>query len=237
MCPRVARASSLVGALLSVSAVSAYAGNIWIPGSEGGNVAVRTIQERKFDHVVRQQYDFSCGSAALATLLTFHYADPTNEQTAFAEMYKQGDQEKIAKVGFSLLDMKAYLDSHGYEADGYSASLDVLAQAHVSAIALINYRGYQHFVVVTGLKENLVLVGDPALGSRVIPRAEFEAMWPKNILFIIKNKSEVGQKYFNTASEWNATGRTPLGEAVSRESLAAISIMLPVRFVDGTGDF
>lgn len=227
-----------VGCLMvGMVSISAGAGNVWIPGGEGGNITVRTVQERKFDHVVRQQYDFSCGSAALATLLTFHYSDPTDEQKAFAAMYADGDQEKIAKVGFSLLDMKKYLDTHGYQADGYAASLEVLEQARVAAIALINYRGYQHFVVVTGLKDNLVLVGDPSLGSRVIPRADFEGMWPSKILFIIKNKSDVGQKSFNKASEWSATGRAPLGMAVSQESLAAISIMLPMRFPDGSGDF
>ncbi|MDF0678119.1 MAG: hypothetical protein P0107_03335 [Nitrosomonas sp.] len=33
------------------------------------------IQGKSFSTVYRQQFDFSCGSAALASLLTFHYDD------------------------------------------------------------------------------------------------------------------------------------------------------------------
>ncbi|RYF14189.1 MAG: peptidase C39, partial [Oxalobacteraceae bacterium] len=37
---------------------------------------VTSLIGRRFETVVRQQYDFSCGSAALATLLRYHYDDP-----------------------------------------------------------------------------------------------------------------------------------------------------------------
>ena len=87
----------------------ADAGSVWLPDIGGvSNVTTRTIQEAKFAQVVRQQYDFSCGSAALATLLTFHYDRQTKEQDAFSAMYAAGDKEKIAAAGFSLLDMKTY---------------------------------------------------------------------------------------------------------------------------------
>jgi hypothetical protein len=58
-------------------APNAQAGAVWLPGIGGGdNVLVKSMKERKFEQVVRQQYDFSCGSAALATLLTYHYENP-----------------------------------------------------------------------------------------------------------------------------------------------------------------
>ena len=76
---------------------NATAGNIWLPGIEGvSNVAAASIKEKKFHQVVRQQYDFSCGSAALATLMTYHYEQAIDEQTAFDIMYENGDKEKIA---------------------------------------------------------------------------------------------------------------------------------------------
>lgn len=220
-------------ALLPVVAV---ASGVWLPGAGNLNVDVRNLQERRFDHVVRQQYDFSCGSAALATLLTFHYNEPTTERETFDYMYARGDKAKIAKVGFSLLDMKAFLAENGYQADGYEASLDTLAGAGVSAIALINYRGYQHFVVVKGLKDGMVLIADPSLGTRLAPRAEFEAMWPSRILFIIKNRSTVGKQYFNTAAEWSSASQSPLDDAVSRDSLGGLTINLPTAMPNGLSD-
>lgn len=220
-------------ALILGAAAPGEAGSVWLPGADGiANVPARSIQERKFERVVRQQYDFSCGSAALATLLTFHYEDQTSEQAAFAAMYEAGDKEKIARVGFSLLDMKTYLEAHGYQADGFEASLDTLAEAGVPAIALINYRGYQHFVVIKGLDRdrNEVLVGDPSLGLRFMSRTEFERMWENRILFIIRNRPAIGRRHFSPAEEWQALARAPLGEALSRDSLASLTVALPALF-------
>ena len=223
--------SFLLAALLLADL--AAAGTVWLQGAEGiSNVPIRSIQERKFERVVRQQFDFSCGSAALATLLTFHYDQDTNEQEPFRWMYERGDQEKISRVGFSLLDMKKFLESAGYEADGYKATLDTLGEAKVPAIALINIRGYRHFVVVKGVRDNEVLLGDPALGLRKMTRQEFQASWDNGILFIIRNKAEVGARTFNTMAEWSRIPRAPLGLALAEESLASVTISLP-----GFGEF
>ena len=43
------------------------------------NVPVTSIREGRFQTVIRQEFDFSCGSAALASLLTYHYERPTTE--------------------------------------------------------------------------------------------------------------------------------------------------------------
>jgi len=205
----------------------AQAGSVWLPGIGGdATVSVKSIKERKFAEVVRQQYDFSCGSAALATLLTYHYENPVDEQTAFDYMYDKGDQEKIKRAGFSLLDMKSYLEGHGYQADGFEATLDTVAEANVPAITLLDVRGYRHFVVVKGVTDDEVLVGDPALGLKFFDRDEFEEMWQNGILFIITNEVEVGKKHFNSAVAWQALARAPLGRAVSHESLSALTVTM-----------
>ena len=207
---------------------ASYGGSVWLPGVGGvANVPTRSLLESKFANVVRQQYDFSCGSAALATLLTFHYGRDTAEQDAFNSMYAAGDKEKIARAGFSLLDMKQYLESIGYQADGYEASLHKLESVGVPAIALVNHRGYRHFVVVKGVQGNEVLIGDPALGMKYMSRAQFEETWDNGVLFIIKNKPAIGKSHFNIAAEWQALARAPLGPELSADSLADLTIDLP----------
>lgn len=209
-------------------AATAQGGSVWLPdGASVSNVQVSSLQERKFSQVIRQQYDFSCGSAALATLLTFHYDDATSEQAAFGYMFENGEQEKITRYGFSLLDMKKYLENSGYQADGYSADLETLASVGVPAIALINVRGYRHFVVIKGLENQQVLIGDPALGLRFVKREDFEAMWENGILFIIRNQSEIGRKYFNADREWRLLAKAPLGDAIDRQSLESLTVSLP----------
>lgn len=216
--------------LATVSCCSqiAAAGDVWLPGVGGvANVPTRSLLESKFSRVVRQQYDFSCGSAALATLLTYHYGRDTAEQDAFNAMYAAGDKAKIAQAGFSLLDMKTFLESIGYQADGYQASLQKLASVGVPAIALVNHRGYRHFVVVKGVRDDEVLIGDPALGIKYMTRAEFEQIWDNGVLFVIKTEPEIGKSHFNVGKEWQALARAPLGSAMSSESLADLTVNLP----------
>ena len=123
----------------SLGASAVPEGRVEIPVQAGGNfsVPVFSMKEQRFQKTIHQQYDFSCGSAALATLLTHHYNYPVSEQEVFREMFARGDQAKIKKEGFSLLDIKNYLATRGFEADGYVAELDKLSVAGIPAIALV----------------------------------------------------------------------------------------------------
>jgi len=212
----------------------AHAGEVSLYGLAGGgggeySVRLRSLKEAKFRSTVRQQYDFSCGSAALATLLTYHYAHPVSETDVFRYMFARGDQARIQREGFSLLDIKGYLAGHGYEADGFETTLDKLAEVSVPAIVLVNEGGYQHFVVIKGIRGDEVLVGDPSMGSRILPRARFEQSWVNGIVFVITSVRETST--FNASADWRA-GKAPLGLAVSREALGNL-----VLFQRGRNDF
>ena len=199
--------SLLAGA---VGAAAAPKGFVDLPAQAGASYSapVVSMKEQRFQKTLHQQYDFSCGSAALATLLTHHYNFRVSEQDVFREMFVSGDQAKIRKEGFSLLDMKSYLVAHGFDADGYVAELDKLSTAKVPAIVLIKENGYFHFVVVKGLRDGRVLIGDPSTGTRVISRNRFNEIWANNILFVVKNKLEVAR--FNADRDWQAAPASPI---------------------------
>lgn len=211
--------------LLCLVAAPADAGWVGLAGSGLGNISVKvtSIKEARFRTTVRQQYDFSCGSAAVATLLTYHYNHPVTEQSVFRAMYKKGDKEKIRREGFSMLDMKNYLEANGYHAEGYKASLDRLARAAIPAIVLIKDHGYNHFVLIKGIRKGRILVGDPAMGTRIIPRSEFEKMWTNGILFAINSIRDKGN--FNRAREWRVRAPAPLDSAVHPDMLENITLL------------
>jgi hypothetical protein len=213
----------LVAALLV--ATRAEGGSL--PLRAGGgyfSVEVTSFQERRFATIVKQQEDYSCGSAALATLLRHHYQKPVDEATIFAAMYEAGDQEKIRTLGFSLLDLKSYLEQRGYRADGYRLPLERLAEAGVPAIALINDDGYRHFVVIKGLARQKVLVGDPARGLKTMSQVEFERIW-NGILFVVHSRLEVGQSHFNLAPEWGRAPPAPVDMALLQRSVAPLGLL------------
>ena len=198
----------------------ARAGSVELPIQVGGAYSVPTtsIREGRFAATMRQQFDFSCGSAALATLLTHHYGHPVGEDQVFTEMFRLGNQAKIRAEGFSLLDMKRYLEAHGFSADGYHEPLTKLVEANVPAIVLINEAGYNHFVVVKGLLGGRILFGDPAGGTRAMPIPSFEAMWMNKIVFVVGHpKIHPG---FNLASDWQAAPFAPLGSSRMADSVA-----------------
>lgn len=220
-------ASALAVAVSLLDSRPGAGGQVTLPGGPGTfNVPVHSMTETKFLDVIRQQYDFSCGSAALASLLTYHYERPTSEQDVFKTMWLNGEQAKISQFGFSLLDMRNYLATRGLAADGFRVPLDKLVVAKVPAIVLLDTGGYKHFVIIKGLNETDVLVGDPALGTRTLPRAEFEAMW-NGILFVLRSEGKVGQRHFNQADDWNVIAKAPLQEARIRDALASFTLNLP----------
>ena len=217
-------ASALAVLIGLCAAGSCPADSVNLPYEMGGaySLPVTSMKAARFRAMVHQQYDFSCGSAALSTLLTYHYGYKVTEETVFTEMYDRGDQPKIRRDGFSLFDMKRYLENHGFQADGFEAPLDKLASAGIPAIVLINENGYNHFVVVKGLRDGRVLIGDPSGGTRALPQESFEALWSNGILFVISNRQEIAQ--FNVAAEWSALPRAPLASGINRTGLSDLVI-------------
>ncbi|WP_395397060.1 C39 family peptidase [Novosphingobium sp. BL-8A] len=184
---------------------------------------VKSMAERRFLTVVRQQYDFSCGSAALATLLRYHYGDLQNEQSIFVGMWDHGDRDQIKRLGFSLLDMKRYLNARGIQANGYIVTLDDIQRTGVPGIALINLRGYKHFVVVKGIENGKVLVGDPSLGIRLIDTKQFSGMW-NGILFALADGLERGKSSFGRREEWALVPRSRATLMMEPASLQALEL-------------
>ncbi len=184
-----------------------FAGVIFLNSTPTGVLTVpsQSYAELRFRDVVRQKYDFSCGSAAVATLLTFEYLRPTTETEAFRFMYKTGDRKKIRKHGFSLLDIKRYLGSLGYKSDGYRLSLDKLMELSLPAIVLIEVNGYKHFVVIKGVSRQNVLIGDPSMGLRMETRTHFRTLWKNKIVFVIHEGPDIliTRKTFNNPQDWN----------------------------------
>ncbi len=224
---------SLVILLTGVSASPATAatgngGAVAIPGAVGSiGVPVADLQSMRFRSVVRQRYDFSCGSAALATLLTYHYGLPTTEKETFSHMYELGDPQRIQAQGFSLLDMKRYLDSRGIPSDGFRIPLAALEELGVPAIALVEIDGYRHFVVIKGVDDGRVLVGDPALGLKTYGKREFETLRTNDILFLIRDRVDTARERFNPPAAWTAVTPPPFDTALERESLAGFLLTLP----------
>ncbi|MDB5808450.1 MAG: hypothetical protein JWN94_572 [Betaproteobacteria bacterium] len=162
----------------------------------GMQVAVSAEYERKFSvtslkeirerAVVMQQWDNSCAAAALATVLTYGLADPVSERYVAARMLETTDARKVkTQGGFSMLDMKRFVESRGYAVDAFQhLSTDQLALFRAPIVPIRPF-GSNHYVVVNSITEDVVLLADPAFGNRSLTLREFKEMWFNGLAFVI----------------------------------------------------
>ena len=196
-------------------------------GSLEFGMPVTSMIGRRFETVVRQQYDFSCGSAALATLLRYHYDDPQTEQSVFLSMFREGDQAQIRRLGFSLLDMRRYLASRGMRADGYRVSLEQIAKAGIPGIVLIDFNGYKHFVVVKGIMGDMLLLGDPSLGLRRESAETFRKQW-NGVFFVLAGQNAIAMRHFNRPVELALAPGSAFYEHAEPLSLSGLELTRPI---------
>jgi predicted double-glycine peptidase len=199
---------------------TAFAGSVMVPGIGGDiRLTVNSFESRRFDSVLRQQYDFSCGSAAVASLLSFHYEDQVSEHDVFIEMLALADEEKVRRHGFSMLDMKRYLASRGYQADGFRLPLAGLREKiRLPMIVLLNIEGFRHFVLIKGISEDEVLIGDPARGLKIYSYSKFSEYWD-GTAFVIRSHLDRGRDHFLADGRWPQVARAPLEKGLGGPSL------------------
>jgi len=155
-------------------------------GTVSEPVQMKPYSEFKYRNIVRQAYDYSCGSAALVTVMNNYLDIQVSEQQAMEGMLAHGERDKIiARRGFSLLDMKRYLVTLGADAAGFRADMSDLGNLKQPGIVPIEYAGFKHFVVVRGIRDGKVFVADPSAGHVVFSVDEFAKLWDKNTLFLL----------------------------------------------------
>jgi predicted double-glycine peptidase len=152
------------------------------PVDEQSRPPVRSLLEMRHDKVVIQEWDLSCGSAALATIMRYQFDDPVSEKAIARDLMRR--EEYLAnpllvraRQGFSMADLKVYVDRRGYLGMGFGqvTMSDLVEMA--PAIVPVNFAGYSHFVVFRGVFGNRVLLADPAYGNRTMRRDRFEDAW------------------------------------------------------------
>lgn len=149
-------------------------------------VVVKPLSSSQFRGVVRQAYDYSCGSAALTTLLNGYMAQNKNEREVMEGMLKYGEYDRIVqRRSFSLLDMKRYVNALGFDSNGFRGTFSDLQALNKPAIVPISYAGFKHFVVFKAAKNGHVYVADPALGNISFTSKHFQEVWDSDIMFVV----------------------------------------------------
>ncbi|QXH44434.1 C39 family peptidase [Pseudomonas xanthosomatis] len=160
-----------------------------LPGGAVVFKPIQSVRERKFADLVQQKTDFSCGAAALATILRQAYWLDVSEHDIIEGMLAHADQDLVRTQGFSMLDMKRYVESIGMRARGYRVAPETLHDVRIPVVVLMDIRGYKHFVVLQKVDRGWVYIGDPVLGHKRFTVDDFVKGW-NGIIFAV-----IGQGY------------------------------------------
>jgi predicted double-glycine peptidase len=141
---------------------------------------VKSLREQRDEGVVKQGYDFSCGAASLATLLTYGLNDAVSEDDLLSALIKPLSPVQLAALqreGLSLFDLQELAEKRGHKAQGFRIQSDQLGNVSYPVIVFIKPHGYAHFAVFKGLQANRVHIADPSLGNVRMPLYRFLDMW------------------------------------------------------------
>lgn len=147
-----------------------------------------SFQARRYQNVVRQVLEFSCGSAALATVLTFYLNRPTTEAdviTLLRERYptREAWTEK-AQTGFSFEDIMFCADRLGFA--GQAARMDArqLPRLAGPVIVHLDKGSWQHFSVLRVARDGFYYLADPIAGQTTFLEAEFRREFTGAVLAV-----------------------------------------------------
>src|SRR5208337_4831715 len=85
----------------------------------------------KYAHTLRQERDFTCGSAALATILKFHYDMPVTEDMIvdmILRRYTPEEWKQKAKEGLSFEDLIFVAEKLGFNAQAATLPVSEVAK-------------------------------------------------------------------------------------------------------------
>jgi hypothetical protein len=114
--------------------------------------------------------------------LQYQWGDPATERDVALGLMKRKEYVEHPELvqireGFSLLDLKRYVEGHGYKGIGLGGlDFDDLNSAAPMMVP-VDANGYNHFVIFRGTFGNRVLLADPAWGNRTVTIDKFQRMW------------------------------------------------------------
>lgn len=164
--------------LLSLFLAVGCSGRTTLP-QDGSN----TWLEERWGGVVPQELDYSCGAAALLTIMRHHFGDDRwNERELLRTYIQNASEEELGKAvrdGLSLLELEELAQKLDYQTARKMLTLEELERVvtFVPVLVYLEIKNFRHFAVVRGINENEVWLADSVRGNVVYSKETFLAEW------------------------------------------------------------
>jgi predicted double-glycine peptidase len=157
-------------------------------------IYVESWKELKQHNIVMQQRDYSCGAAALATVLHEFWGENVNEEKVLLNLVTMLDATQLKERfenGLTLTDLRRVAVKMGYEAAIGTLEYNKLAESKVPLIIGVKVNDYDHFVVYRGTDNYYVYLADPIRGNIRVPGWQFQEQWQKNLVLVVAKAGDV----------------------------------------------
>jgi len=147
----------------------------------------------KWENITRQKFDFSCGAAALSTMMTAYFNDPVPESIILALLIvqlKPEDMEDRQLNGFSMLDIQNLAATIGYDVAGVKLPFKAINKLNGPIMVVLRENENEHFVVLKGVDEHKAYLADSVRGNIRMPLFRFFDQW--NGVALVFGKKGVG---------------------------------------------
>jgi uncharacterized protein len=174
------------------------------PSTEPEEHRIMTWVSLRDRYSVKQRYDFSCGSSAMATLLHYYYGEDIGEVDILKDVFEHLDKEAInnrTQEGFSMLDLKRFAERRGYQALGVKLKSSALPKLRGPVLVYLESADFRHFALLRGVREDRVYLADPSRGNIRMSIFRFLEEWPGYTLVINKPGFDLPEEYPGSISE------------------------------------
>ena len=132
----------------------------------------------RYEATIPQRFDYTCGAASVATLLTYYWNTATTEAQVIAALRQRYSLDEIARrrdTGLSFDDLIFAADRLGFDAQGAQIALTELPKLQGPVIVQLTNDKFQHFVVLRRTGSGVYYVSDPIVGELAMAASEFRA--------------------------------------------------------------
>lgn len=162
------------------------------------HIKVKSWKSIRDTNIVKQDLDYSCGSASIATILNGYFQKNVTEKEIL-DIINKGDSMA------SFEDMQRAFNNLGFENKGYAVSIDTLKKLKIPVIIYIKHRNNDHFTVISGINDNFIRISDSSFGQRILSIQQFKDIWETRkddkfrgkILVVFPNNHSINQKFFS----------------------------------------
>ena len=153
---------------------------------------VQSIKEIKEEEAILQTDEFTCGAAALATVLREYGDDDATEG-----MLLSMETQLVKGKGLSLFQLQTLAERRGFKAEGYKMELANLYDVTAPLILHLAMPEGGHYMVYKGIQGDRIFLIDPGEGNIRMSLERFVSLWTGHCLALLEKNGEKLQNDFD----------------------------------------